>query len=604
MKGFAKNLKSKPARQNHKLSFGELVWLGFNATTGITFTAVFYSVVIVSQKNQLTNQGVGLHILWIFLLEAFIAGICAWAYARLSRVHALKTGASYVYARTSFGRFIGWMISFMQVMTFPLTITSQIVSMIRINFTDIHSSIHANWGSYGNVYLDLIGLAIFTTAALMILLGVKYFKRVFRYSSYVKWFSSILLIIGAIALIFVGGGHGLSQTYHDSNLTVASFSAAFASCFYFFLGFETFSTIGNNLKNPEKHIGPSMILVMSLTALFMIATTTIFITAIVYTNTGYYPNPNIQIFDLLGGKSNHYWIKIAGSIIMIVCAISLKLNASSQYPFYASAIMQTQGKEGYISSKYSQITRENISKRAVWFTVITTWISFLIILLIPDFIYANSNTLTSERINYSQIISITSIIFIIIYLVVVAAAIKLAFEKKMKAHWFELTLWIFVEAFLIWQAYQYFFGDATSSDSQSLLGLILNGNLVAGIVPLVCLAIVIFGGIIWYNLYYLPKYRVRLRENPGKQAVLNHPFRIVDDWKYVAKKIENEVDRYLKRNGAIYQNQENKNLVLASVLKDSISLTEEDLNKKYDTRPDQDVLAEQNIVKDQQQKNA
>lgn len=603
MKGFAKNLKSKPARQNHKLSFGELVWLGFNATTGITFTAVFFSVVVVANKPQ---QGVGLHILWIFLLEAFIAGICAWAYARLSRVHALKTGASYVYARTSFGRFIGWMISFMQVMTFPLTITSQIVSMIRINFTDKNSSIHANWGTYGNVYLDLIGLAIFTIAALMILLGVKYFKRVFRYSSYVKWFSSILLIIGALALIFVnvhnGYGDGLSNTYNNTHLSIASFSAAFASCFYFFLGFETFSTIGSNLKNPEKHIGPSMILVMSLTALFMITTTTIFIAAIV-ANT-YYPNPNIQVFDLLGDNTNTFWIKIAGSIIMIVCAISLKLNASSQYPFYASAIMQTQGKEGYISSKYSQITKENISKRAVWFTVITTWISFLIILLIPDFIYANSKTPTSEQINYSQIISITSIIFIIIYLVVVAAAIKLAFEKKMKAHWFELTLWIFVEIFLLWQAYQYFFGDATSSDSQSLLGLILNGNLVAGIVPLVCLAIVIFGGVIWYNLYYLPKYRVRLRENPGKQAVLNHPFRIVDDWKYVAKKIENEVDRYLKRNGAIYQNQENKNLVLASVLKDSISLTEEDLNKKYDTRPDQDVLAEQNIVKDQQQKNA
>ena len=598
MKGFAKTLKSKPVtRQNHKLSFGELVWLGFNATTGITFTAVFFSVVIVVDKNNMpTNQGVGLNILWIFLLEAFIAGICAWAYARLSRVHAMKTGASYVYARTSFGRFMGWMISFMQIMTFPLTITSQIVSMIRINFTDPNSSIHTSWGTFQNVYLDLIGLAIFTTAALMILLGVKYFKKVFRYTSYVKWFSSLLLVVGAIALIFVAGGHGLSQTYKNSTLTVASFSAAFSTCFYFFLGFETFSTIGNNLKNPEKHIGPSMILVMSLTALFMIATTTIFIAAIV--SQSYYPNPNIQVFDLLGTKTNTEWIKFAGSIIMIVCAISLKLNAASQYPFYASAIMQTQGKEGYISSKYSKLTKENISNRAVWFTVITTWISFIIILLVPDFIYAKSSTPAADQINYGQIISITSIIFIVIYLVVVAAAIKLAFEKKMKAHWFELTLWVFVEIFLLWQAYQYFFGDPNSANSPSLLGQILNGHLVSGIVPLVCLALVIFGGAIWYNLYYLPKYRARLRTNPSKQARLNSPFRIVDDWKYVAKKIENEVDNYLKRNSAIYQKQENENLVLASVLKDSIALTEEDLNKKYDTRPDKDVLVEQKIGKE------
>ncbi|WP_127093266.1 hypothetical protein [Spiroplasma poulsonii] len=60
----------------------ELVWLGFNYTCGIAFTSV-YATMMFSEVDK-TGQFLGMHMIWIFLVEGLVAGTCAWAFNLIS----------------------------------------------------------------------------------------------------------------------------------------------------------------------------------------------------------------------------------------------------------------------------------------------------------------------------------------------------------------------------------------------------------------------------------------------------------------------------------------------------------------------------------------
>jgi len=99
----------------------------------------------------------------------------------------------------------------------------------------------------------------------------------------------------------MSGTSNYKNVIASQKLTANSFSQAFTSCFFFFLGFETYSTIGKNVKNPQKNISRSIVIVMTLATLFYIFVTVLMIGAI----SGFFTdNPNLQIFDILGKKLN------------------------------------------------------------------------------------------------------------------------------------------------------------------------------------------------------------------------------------------------------------------------------------------------------------
>ncbi|WP_338963820.1 hypothetical protein [Spiroplasma endosymbiont of Sarcophaga carnaria] len=153
--------QKKTTAQSKKFSLPELVWLGFNYTCGIAFTSV-YATMMFSEVDK-TGQFLGMHMIWIFLVEGLVAGTCAWAFNKLSKVHPSGNGASYIYVRTNFGKFWGWLISFLQYMTLPIIVTSQIVSMIRLNFVGSGTFLDTKdiLGNWANLIWDAIGIAIY-----------------------------------------------------------------------------------------------------------------------------------------------------------------------------------------------------------------------------------------------------------------------------------------------------------------------------------------------------------------------------------------------------------------------------------------------------------
>lgn len=551
---------------SNKLSLGELVWFGFNYTAGISFTAVFATLLYGK-----TGVTLGTHMIWIFLVEGLIAGTCAWAFARLSRVHPGTNGAAYIYTRSSYGRFWGWLIAFVQYSTLPVIVTSQIISMIRINFTDPSSFLYANWGVWSNFALDLIGIAIYGLVSCVLFFGMKVFKYFVNISAYIKWITTFLLIAAVITLFVKSGFSNYETVINHQNLTANSFSEAFTSCFFFFLGFETYSTIGKNVKNPQRNISLSIIIVMFLATLFYVLVTVLMIGAVV---GNFSDNPNLQVFDLLGKKFNAKWLGQTGILIMLICTISLKANAGMQNALYSGGILEPLAVEGYLPDKFKDLNKDGIAYRASRLNLIITFIFALVFLVIPDLVQAITDTFNkvdkpSTVLNYGTITGEASFIMIIIYSFVISIALKLSWQKKLRHNKFEFGIWTFALLFLLWQLVMWFLNLANSFiDGVNNLHSVDAISHSAGIVALVSNSLQIFYivlvftfAIIWYFTYYKPKLLIRIETNQQEQY--DQEFLLKDDWAFVAKNLQSEIENYLDRNTRIYNNETNKNYQLA-----------------------------------------
>lgn len=571
-------LFKKKERTNEKLTLPELVWFGFNYTVGVTFTAVF-AALLYSNKVGAT---LGTHMIWIFLVEGLIAGTCAWAFARLSRVHPGNNGAAYIYVRSSYGRFWGWLIAFIQYSTLPVIVTSQIISMIRINFTDPDSFLFANWGAWSNFGLDLIGIVIYGLASCVLFLGMRAFKKFVNISAYLKWGTTALLMIGVIILFVIAGTSNFKEVINHQSLTASSFSNAFTTCFFFFLGFETYSTIGKNVRNPQKNISLSIVIVMALSTLFYVLVTVLMIGGV----TGIFSdNPNLQIFHQLGVEANAPWLGVIGILIMLICTISLKANAGMQNALYSGGILEPLSIEGYIPAKYKQLNKDNIPFRASILNLIATFVFAFVWLIVPDLIQAISDTskgitTPSPVINYGTITGEASLIMILIYMFVISIALKLSWQKKMRHNKFEFTIWSLAFIFLGWQLVMWFIslieGFITSVNDISNANVKISAagvtQLTSNILQIVYLVAVVIFAIIWYFVYYAPKLKVRLANKT--QAVLDEDFRVKDDWAFVAKNLQSEIENYLQRNVIINNNKENANYVFAKNVRNELLASE------------------------------
>lgn len=571
-------LFKKKERINEKLTLPELVWFGFNYTVGVTFTAVF-AALLYSNKVGAT---LGTHMIWIFLVEGLIAGTCAWAFARLSRVHPGNNGAAYIYVRSSYGRFWGWLIAFIQYSTLPVIVTSQIISMIRINFTDPDSFLFANWGAWSNFGLDLIGIVIYGLASCVLFLGMIAFKKFVNISAYLKWGTTALLMIGVIILFIIAGTSNFKEVINHQSLTVSSFSNAFTTCFFFFLGFETYSTIGKNVRNPQNNISLSIVIVMALSTLFYVLVTILMIGGV----TGIFSdNPNLQIFHQLGEKANAPWLGVIGILIMLICTISLKANAGMQNALYSGGILEPLSIEGYIPDKYKQLNKDNIPFRASILNLIATFVFAFVWLIVPDLIQAISDTskgitTPSPVIDYGTITGEASLIMILIYMFVISIALKLSWQKKMRHNKFEFTIWSLAFIFLGWQLVTWFisliegFIKSVNNISSTNAKISAAGvtQLTSNILQIVYLVAVIIFAIIWYFAYYASKLKVRLENKT--QAILDEDFRVKDDWAFVAKNLQIEIENYLQRNVIINGNKENTNYAFAKNVRNELLASE------------------------------
>jgi amino acid transporter len=131
---------------------------------------------------------------------------------------------------------------------------------------------------------------------------------------------------------------GSSDALHTDSII-----SSFNSCFYFFAGFEIFSTAGRNVKNPQKNIGLGVTLIMIISTIFYVLILLLFFAALPLSE-GFQQN---ETMSLWGKFSSIPVILYGGPILLIISSVALKINAAMQNSLYGGTMLQPMAVEGY-----------------------------------------------------------------------------------------------------------------------------------------------------------------------------------------------------------------------------------------------------------------
>lgn len=523
-----------------KLSLKEFIWLGFNYTVGIGFVGNFAILSNVGAVNS-----IGMHAIWVYLIIGFVAGNCAWAFAKMAKIHnSDANGAAYIYVRTTFGRFWGWFVGFMQYVMLPFIITIQIMMLIRGTFSadfvsgDQWYTIH--WGAFGDFYLDLIGIVVYLAAASIIFFGIKIYKKIAHGTGIIKWATALCLIIAAFALAISNGSSSWNYWTSDghSPLSFAGFMNTFTSCFFFFAGFEVFATAGKNINNPEKNIGKGITLIILISTIFYIIVSIIFFLGY----TSFAQNMNVG-----GWSSFHSKILLyGGPIIMIISGFALKINVAMQNALYGGTSLQPLSQEGYISDKLFNLNKDGLPVKASLLNLLITSAMIILWLVIPDLIkgfwlLSHPGQEYKSAFNISTLTTASSALTIFVYMMVLLVVFKLTLTKKLRLNWYEKIIFPVVFAFLalilVWHFY------SLIKDTVSAIGTPdANSQIVAMAVEFAFILGSSIFAVVWYALYYLPKYKKRLQKNPELQKELDRAFNFNEEHQAQLKALQTQTN--------------------------------------------------------------
>lgn len=481
------------ASSNNKLSLKELVWLGFNYIVAVSFVITFGG-----ETGIVTN--LGFYIFPLIFICIVVAGGSGLAFAKCSHHFAKINGSSYVYVRANFGRFAGWIIGFLQYCCLPIAGITFIFTMLTANLKSIPFHPFGSNELLQDFYYNLIGMIIFFFSSLSICFGLKFFKWAFNSTLAVQWSINLVAIFVAL-IIFVESGFqifysNLQATLSSAiNLSFGNFLSSFNEFIFFFLGFEIYSTITKNIKNPQETIAKSIMWVMVLAGLFYLTTTFLIIGSVNFFDTADHRNPlNEIVIKKLGA---------IGVALLVISMVALKINAVQGASLYSGACLEPLAVEGYISHKLTYLGKDNLPIRASLFNVFITLIVSAVFLFIPFFYGAN--------VTPKDVFGFIGIVSIIIHVMVLLSTFKMTIRRIVYLRKWEIFWLIFSLIFLI-AAGVWFFVD-----------LLRDWHVANLLTLLILVSLLLFSGI-WYVFYYLPIYRARLKKNPQLQVDLDRFF--------------------------------------------------------------------------------
>ncbi|PPE05972.1 APC family permease [Williamsoniiplasma lucivorax] len=459
--------KRKDRPSDQKIGLKQLIWLGFDYTVSMSF-------VLILSKTFSGAEGVGYNLFWIILLGGFVAGIAGLAFAKCANIFSERSGGPFEYSRRTFGHFAGWMIGIYQYVLIPISATANLLVLLSISLQGLYSP--TMWGSeeLTQLYLNLISIGIYIAISLTVLLGTKIFKFATNITSIIKWIVMLMVYVGAMVIMARNSGKNFDEALGTGSLTVGNFNTAFTAFFYAFTGFETFSTIGDNVRNPKKTMPKAIMIVLAIAVVF-------YLIGLVFLIGGlgsFFPeNPNNAIIEMVMGT---------GALVFVaISLIAQNLNNFMQGTYYSGGMLQPLAEQKMISAKLAQKDETGLAIRAIFLNIILTVIFGMIWLVLPF--------ITKDKsIDFAAIVGFKSIVMFIIYGTVIVIALLLTFKKKTKTNLIVCVFWMFALVFLFYQCVMYFI-DWNAHKFQILT-----------FVGLTVLAI------IWYFAWIRPRHQKRL----------------------------------------------------------------------------------------------
>jgi amino acid transporter len=266
-----------------------------------------------------------------------------------------------------------------------------------------------------DLILNLIGILIFLFFGFFtIRKGIKSFHSFANISAFLKWGISGLFMLTTVFLAF--NNHLfktlVKYTYipfssHDQSFFVflKNFNNAFMVFFYFFLGFETFSSATRNIHEPAKTIKKAIFWVLGVSTLIYLFETFFMIGALGEFNV-------LNVANTIAFKG----FGMLGIILFFIQSIALKINGVAQFSLYGGSVLEQLSEDGYFSKKLQtkHVKHFNHNKygsfpfRGAVVYIFTALIFSVFLIVVPFFFGSSVREIT-------ELLSFSTFFYLIIY---------------------------------------------------------------------------------------------------------------------------------------------------------------------------------------------
>lgn len=387
------------------------------AKIGVLTLAIMNVAAVVSLRGLPAEATYGLTSAFYYLFAAVVFLIpTAMVAAELASMFATKEGGVFRWVGEAFGPRVGFLAIFLQwiesTIWFPTVLTFGAVSLAFIGTNDASDSILAS----NKMFTLIVVLAIYWAATLISLKGMGWVGKVSKIGAMVGTIipAALLILFGIIYI--ASGGHNymdMSQSFFPdltnfNNLVLAS------SIFLFYAGMEMMGVHVMQVDNPTKNY-PKAIFIGALATVLIFVLGTFALGFVI-------PADKINLTQsLLVGFDNYLtYLKIgwAGPVIAFALAFGV-LAGVLTWVSGPSRGLFTVGKAGYLPPFFQKTNKRGVQRNILLVQGGLVTILGLLFVVLP-----------SVQSFYQILSQLTVILYLVMYLLMFAAAIYLRYSMK------------------------------------------------------------------------------------------------------------------------------------------------------------------------------
>ena len=242
---------------NRSLGAFQLTMLGIGAVIG---TGIF---VLTAEAAQKAGPGMMIS----FIIAGFVCAVAALCYAEMASMVPVS-GSAYTYSYAVMGELIAWMVGWALILEYAVAAGAVSVgwSGYMIGYLEhlfkIDISDKLTLGPLDGGMINLPAMAIAGVVTMLLIRGTKESATVNAALVAIKIIALILFIVLAVPVM------NMDQFEPFSPLGFGGISAAAASIFFAYVGFDAVSTAAEETKNPQRNMPIGLIGSLAICTIF------------------------------------------------------------------------------------------------------------------------------------------------------------------------------------------------------------------------------------------------------------------------------------------------------------------------------------------------
>lgn len=342
----------------------DLIALGVGAVIG---TGIF----ILPGHEAAQHAGPAVTI--AFIIAAIVSGLAGMAYAEMSSAMPVA-GSAYSFGSVIYGEIAGFLLGWSLILEYFLAASAistgfaayfnnNILSAIGVHLPSFLSSgptFDAN--GYAGGGINLTAVIVVLIVGLIVSRGLHASKRIENYAVVLK--IAIILLFIIVGFFFIKADNYTPfypEEFRSGFLGTGGITAAAASVFFAFLGFDTLAANSAEVKNPDKNMFRGILGTILISGLLYVLFAFVMVGIVPYDQLGV-DDPAAYVLQAVNHPG---WVKVItiGALVGMFSAILAMIAGSSR-------LIYSIGRDGLLPKNLGKINKNSVPMTSVITTVI------------------------------------------------------------------------------------------------------------------------------------------------------------------------------------------------------------------------------------------